>query len=248
MTQKTNFPLISLICTCLLLPLSVLAIDHPTSGNSTLILDLKQKVSQAITKLEQTKRQHWAYQVNRYENEEGDVTSSIEQYMPASELEKSWQLIRINGAKPTEKQVKKFIEKKQEQAEEQGNNFSIALRELINSESLQFIEESESHLEIGFDVYIDKLGKGSKGKLQGRLSYNKQLKFIENITIVNNDEFSPAFSANITDFKLTFSFISINDSILPQQQDMVMKGTFAFFTDIDEVSTDSYSNYRYQGL
>ncbi|NMP30973.1 hypothetical protein HII17_05290 [Thalassotalea sp. M1531] len=207
---------------------------------------LKQKISQAITKFEQTQRNMWAFQVERYENEEGEITSSIEQYNPSNELEKRWSLVRINDEQPTSKQIKKFVAKKLEQAEnkKQGNNFSIALKELINQESIKFSAESDLDIEVIFDVYLKKLGESSKGKLTGKLLYNKQLAYIEKLIIENTAEFSPVFSANISEFKLTIIFTNIDDHILPKQHNMEMKGTFAFFTEINEVSTDTFSNYK----
>jgi len=211
---------------------------------------LKQKVSQAITKFEQSTKENWAYQVSRYENEEGDITSSIEQFMPSSDEHEKWTLKLINGKKPTEKQALKFSKNKQEQVKkkEKGANYSMKLRKIINQDSLELISENISHINMRFNVYLSKLGEDSIGKLQGSLSYNKQLAFIEKITIVNNEEFSPMFSANITDLSLTFTFVSINNDILPKQHNMEMKGTFAYFTDINEVSTDTYSDYSYKGI
>jgi len=46
---------------------------------------------------------------------------------------------------------------------------------------------------------------------------------------------------------ITFSFVKIDQAILPNQQKMVMKGRFALFAEIDENSTDTYSNYEYKG-
>lgn len=233
-----------LLLTCLACPLSAKTIDHTNNEISS----LKQKVSQAITKFEQTKRKNWAYQISRYENEEGDITSSIEQFTPNNELEKQWALMQINGESPTKREIKSFKEKKSKQAKDKdkGKSYSVKLREMINQDSLELISENDRHINIRFNVTLSQLGKDSMDKLQGTLAYNKQLAFIENIIIENNAEFSPIFSSNITDFKLTFTFININDHILPKQHDMEMKGSFAFFTEINEVSTDTYSNYLHQ--
>ncbi len=42
------------------------------------IHSLKNSVSSALEEFEQTRRENWSYKLSRYENEEGDVTSSIE--------------------------------------------------------------------------------------------------------------------------------------------------------------------------
>lgn len=207
---------------------------------------LKEYVALALDKFEQTPRKNWQFTVNRYENEEGEITSSTERYTPSDISKERWTLIRSNDQAPTKKQQQEFQKKKlkAEQRKESGNNFSAALREIINIDSLSFASENAEHILMHFDVYLKKLGDDAKGKLRGTLTFNKNQRFIERMVIENTQEFSPVFSANIAEFKLSFDFININEHILPQQQDMQMKGSFAIFTEIDEVSTDSFSDYQ----
>ena len=144
--------------------------------------------------------------------------------------------------------LKNFKKRKNKKAEESsGTNYTVGLREIINIESIRFIEENKNHIKMVFDVTLKKLGDDATGKLHGKLFYNKQHQFIEQIMIENNAAFSPMFTAKITDLTLTFSFVHINQSVLPLQQDMVMKGSFAYFTEINETSTDCYSGYQYHG-
>ncbi len=79
MTLKYWLPLAFLAC-----PISAETTNKESSERFT----LKEKVTQAITKFEGTTREHWAYQVSRYENEEGDITSSIEGFGPNPDIEK----------------------------------------------------------------------------------------------------------------------------------------------------------------
>ena len=210
-------------------------------------LELSSKVKQAIDKLEQTKRDRWSFEISRYENEEGDITSSIERYQPNSSAQSQWSLHRINGQVPSKEQQEDFIENKlkQQKKKSEGTSYSIALREIIQLDSITFTKESNQYIEMNFDVFLNRLGDDASSKLQGNLLYNKQQQFIETLTITNKEEFSPIFSATIDDFKLTFTFTQINEQVLPYRQDMEMKGTFAFFTEIDEVSHDTFSNYKY---
>lgn len=210
---------------------------------------LQEKISQAITQFENTNKNRWAYQVSRFENEEGTITSSIERFEPNTgknaQPEKQWTLLQMNDKAPTKQQQIKFRDSKLKQAKSKqaGSHYSFVLREIIDIDSLVFFAENDTHMQMSFDVYIEKLGDDAKGKLQGKLFYNKHQHLIEEIVIKNNAEFSPMFSANITDLTLTFNFISINDNILPKQHGMKMKGTFAFFTEINETSTDTFSDY-----
>ena len=75
----------------------------------------------------------------------------------------------------------------------------------------------------------------------------KDKQFIEKISIWNNAEFSPMFTANITDLAVTFTFLEIDGAVLAKQNEMKMKGSFAYFTEINETSLDSFSDYAYQG-
>jgi hypothetical protein len=159
-----------------------------------------------------------------------------------------WLLKQINGQLPTKKQMKDFAKKKQQNnSVTQGENIQLKIREIIDKESLFLVSTDEKNIVMGFNVHIEKLGKDSIGKLQGQLTYQKQKQFIERISIWNNADFSPMFTANITDLALTFTFLNINGAVLPMQNEMKMKGTFAYFTDINETSVDSYSDYLYQG-
>jgi len=71
---------------------------------------LKEKINSAIVKFENTKKNLWAYQISRYEDEEGDISSSIEQHSPQEN--KPWSLKKIDGQLPTKKQIKSFAKKK----------------------------------------------------------------------------------------------------------------------------------------
>ncbi len=223
---------------------NVCAADNTTAE----LASLKEKMHRAIIKVEQTQKKLWSYQVSRYENEEGDITSSIEQYSPQSSS--PWFLKKINGKSPSKKQITKFVKKMQEQnyPQQQENNIQLPLRKLINSESLTLVSSDDEYVVMAFNVYIEKLGKDAMGKLQGELVYQKDKQFIEEITVWNNADFSPMFTANITDLALTFSFVNIGGAVLAKQSEMKMKGSFAYFTAINETSLDSYSDYLYQGM
>ena len=160
-----------------------------------------------------------------------------------------WTLVKLNGNHPTQKEQKDYQDKKAEQSRDNGKgaSFSLRLRELINLESLTLVEDGPGQLRMAFDIKrLKRLGDEASGKLSGQLTFNKQQGFVEQIVITNNDNFSPMFSASIEQFKLGFSFTRIEDAVLPLETTMDMKGSFAFFTKIDETSRNSYSHYKKQ--
>ncbi|MCL1044295.1 hypothetical protein L2737_02960 [Shewanella electrodiphila] len=210
---------------------------------------LQTTIAKAIKNLEQTRRNEWSYEVSRFENEEGNVTSSLERFTPHKDIYQRWSLELINGQLPTKQQTSDFIAGKVESAEnkDNGHNISIKPTDLIQQGSLTFAAEDEFKLQANFNVYLKKLGEQGSKKLHGQLTYDKNNQFIETLIITNTESFSPMFSAKITDFKLVFSFIKLQESVLLYQNQLAMKGHFAFFTDIDETSTDTFSDYQYIG-
>ncbi|WDD97872.1 hypothetical protein [Thalassomonas actiniarum] len=240
MSQKYGW-----ISACIGCVINVHAAEKPITAPTV----IEQKVIQAIKDIADAPRKEWAVQISHFENEEGDITSSIEAYTPNEDRSKQWTLLRINDQIPSKKQLKKFARKKQQDADNKakGQSYSINLKTLIKQESLQLLNENSSHARLGFQVHMEKLGDDAEGKLAGSLSYSKQHQYIETITIVNNAEFSPMFSATISELMLSLHFIKLNEAVLPQQIEMRMKGSFAYFTEIDEVSTTTYSDYRHSG-
>jgi len=236
-----------LLATCLATPIDSFA----KAFTAEELASCKEKIHSAIVKFEKTDRDRWSYTVSRYENEEGDITSSIEQYFPSTHSDggEPWLLKKINGEHPTNKEVTDFSEKKREQAKakKQAGNIQLKLRKLIKQESLSLVSIDEKYIVMAFNVNFNKLGEGSIGKLQGQLTYQKKEQFIEKIAIWNNAEFSPMFTANITDLAITFTFFHINGAVLTKQNEMKMKGSFAYFTDINETSLDTFSDYQYRG-
>ena len=216
-------------------------------NNTTKLTLLQDKVNRAIIKFENTDKTLWSYTVSRYENEEGDISSSVEQHSPHSNQQ--WTLKRINGQQPTEKQIKQFVKnkKKRNNNDKQGKNIQFPLRKLIKPESLSFVSNDDKSIVLAFDVHLERLGKDSIGKLTGKLIYQKQKQFIEKITIWNNADFSPMLTANITDLIMSFTFLDINGAVLIKQNKLEMKGSFAYFTRINETSQDEFSDYVYLG-
>jgi len=207
---------------------------------------LESLISNAVSEFEKNDRHHWSYKLTRYENEEGDISSSIELFDPGKSKSEQWSLLRINGELPSQKQQRRFVKDKQKESKsDDEQNLSISLRKLIVPGSLKLLEEDSEQLTATFAIGLSKLGEDASKSLSGHLLYDKQQGFIREITVTNHQDFSPIFSATISDFKMTLSFIKKQQWILPSEHKLAMKGTFALFTEIDEVSTDTFSEYRY---
>lgn len=209
---------------------------------------LKHIISEGITKFEQTPIKDWSYEITRYENEEGDVTSSVELFDPTKGRSQQWSLLRINDQLPTPKQKQTFVENQLKKSNaDEHQHFSMQLNDIIQIKSLQLISEGDDQLTASFGIASSQFDKDATKYLRGLIVFDKRRLFITSLEINNIKTFSPVFTAKISDFKLTYHFIKIDDAILLKQRDLSMKGTFGFFTEIDEVSTDTFSAYCYKG-
>ena len=215
--------------------------NHSTMNN----IVLKQTIANAIERFEQTQLSDWSHQISRYENEEGDVTSSVERYTADNPDSQRWTLISSNGEQATEQQQRAFQEKKHNQ--DDNVSISLDLHQLIVNDSLRLKRETQNTVIASFDVYFEQLGEEASEHLTGTLLYSKQDAYIESITILNNEPFSPMLAATVDDLSLTLTFMLQDEFVLPHRIDFQMQGRFAIFSEIDEVSTDEYSDFIYIG-
>lgn len=230
--------------------LSVLLMLTATTVKATPSEDqYKEQVLEALSQFENTKREEWAFTVSRYEDEEGDVSSSIEVHQPHIEAAKRWRLVEQNGETPTKKQQDKFVKRKLKQAsnKDKGQSFTLRLRGLIREETLALSSETETQFTMTFNVSIKRLGEDAEEKLIGSLIYDKDKQYIEGIEIVNHEAFSPMFMVSISTFNLTLDFQKIGQAIVPKENRMRMKGKMSFLTEIDERSVDTFTDYQYVG-
>ena len=204
---------------------------------------IKDKVDRAISQFEHTQRQAWSFQVERYENEEGNVSQRVEQFNPALPDKAKWQLLSIDGNLPSNEQQSTY----QSSMSAKNNSITLQLRELIQLASLEVTLETTDAVTASFKVHIDKLGERASQKLTGLLTYDKKDEYISHIDVTNTAPFSPLFTAKIDVFSLSIRFKKQGEAILPLQNSMAMSGTYAFFKTINEVSSDTFSNYVYVG-
>jgi len=200
-------------------------------------------VKASFDKLSKTNRKFFSYTITKYENEEGDETSSIENHSPSSNDVQSWSLIEFNGKRPSEKQIKTYIENKSKKVKKKKNNQTISISQLVDVNTLKILTEDSNVIKSSFMVGYTKFGEDAKKKLEGILTFDKKNHYVKSIEITNKENFSPMFSVDISQLKLTLSFIKIKDAILPRGNTMRLIGSMAMFVEIDEISTVDYSNY-----
>ena len=71
----------------------------------------RQTITDAILKYEHTQLDKWSFQVARYNNEEGKITSSIAHFLPVNDGASRWHLVEINERMPSLEEQKAFAKK-----------------------------------------------------------------------------------------------------------------------------------------
>ncbi|KZN47253.1 hypothetical protein JL49_04530 [Pseudoalteromonas luteoviolacea] len=217
--------------TCLFVSFSTLALEDT----------YQQFVEKAIAKFQATERSKWAFTYHNNEIEEGEKTEVYAQYVPHNPRGERWQLLKLNGIRPTKKEAKNFASHREHEG------YSIKLTELINPKALLLDKETDQTITFSYPVQLADLGKDAIGKLIGTVKINKSTANIEEVNIINTEAFSPIALADISHFKLSMQFQTINNSVLPKNTYMEMNGTFSFFVDIEETSQTTFSNYQFLG-
>ncbi|MBQ4837620.1 hypothetical protein [Pseudoalteromonas luteoviolacea] len=195
-------------------------------------------VNQAVERFTQTNKQHWSYQVHSVEVEEGEKTELQAQHTPHVDAGKRWQLLQLNGKKPSNKQADEFARKRQ------NEGFSVSIKELIKTDALTLDRETPEYISFTYPVELSDLGDDALGKLVGRIQIDKHNLNIDHISVHNTEEFSPVALADIDHFKLHMQFMTIDNTVLPKYNTMEMSGTFSFFIEIEETSKTTFSNYQ----
>lgn len=206
-------------------------------------LEHQNNVRASFKLFSETQRKKFSYTISKYENEEGDVTSSLETYSPAASIAQSWSLIELNGKTPTKAQLNQYLKNKSKKKNKSKNNQSISISQLVDIDTLQILTEDNEFIKSSFKVGYSRFGEDAKSKLDGILIFDKNNHFVKSLEIINNDNFSPMFSADINILKLTFNFIKIKGAILPLNHTMRLIGSMAMFIEIDEISKVYYSDY-----
>ena len=199
-------------------------------------------IQSGIDKFNQTAYEQWKFQVKQVENEEGEISGSVQSFDPDREKYK-WDLISKDGNPPSSREIKKYrskIDKRKKQFK--PRNFFDNL--VLNTIKLE--DKNESVTIFSFDVVTEEFGADANQKLKGTLLYNNQSNFIESLIITNTEPFKPQFLVTVDHLKLTLNYQLIQGQVLASDVSMRLKGNMGFI-EIDEINEVTFSDYQYSG-
>lgn len=211
-------------------------------------MSLPEELHNALAELEGLKSQKWSYIQTQTKKKETKKMS----FDPSKEKGERWELLELNGRAASEQEKQHFVDKKNGKVSSSSKDspLSIAMPEitsLIDTSTLLVIKDTDNQTVYQFTPKIDQpLLKGVMKHLEGEIYFNKQAGFIEKITVINTESFTPFPSVTI---KKLYAHILLqklpdNDRVVITETEMMAKGKKLFVSSIDEEMTSQFSEHK----
>tara|TARA_R110001599_G_scaffold353826_1_gene599259 strand:- start:32875 stop:33609 length:735 start_codon:yes stop_codon:yes gene_type:complete len=161
---------------------------------------------------------------------------------PRLEKYEKRQLLTVNGSVPGKDRLDEFraAEKKRIDDIDPGKE---GYRYLVDTATLQLIEESEGYQTLSFVPRLKDL-EDSGDKVRGSLLLDTSTNQIEKLDIYNTENLSPAFSVSLTTLRLTFSFRQEQGAMLLATMYSQLEGKAGFVKSFASEVTIDFNEYQ----
>jgi hypothetical protein len=163
---------------------------------------------------------------------------------PTREDSQRRQLVSVNGEVPTAERLEEFEEQQAKRnKDEDGENSRNSLSEMVDFSTLTLVEISEGQAVLAYTPVLDGLEKASD-KLEGTLKLNADTHLVEELSLVNTEKLSPAFSVSLTTFNMKFLFSPVDGETLLSGMETSIEGKAGFLKKFKENTEIVFSDYR----
>jgi len=222
----------------------------PDQANSAQLL-----VEKALNTMKEVSMDDWAFTMTTTSTKK----KTVEHFDPLKPEDEQWALLLKDDHVPTVAEKKEYRDlkmkaratdaEKEDDKDDQETSFSIELGKLFQKGSLQVIEENEAKVIYTFQPQAqgkddDKLMKHLKGKLTINRE-NKASPYIAEVSMYNEQPFSPMLSVKINVFKMTMVFRPVEPEgpVVIAQVKSVLQGKALFIKTLAEDVIVVYSDY-----
>ena len=176
------------------------------------------------------------------------VTSTKEEILvvqndPTREDGQRRQLVSVNGKAPTAERLEEFEEQQAKRNEEDGESSRKSFSEMVDFSTLTLVEINEQQAVLSYTPVLDGLEKASD-KLEGSLKLNANTYLVEELSLVNTEKFSPAFSVSLTTFNMKFLFTPVGGETLLSGMETSIEGKAGFLKKFKESTEVVFSDYQ----
>jgi hypothetical protein len=183
---------------------------------------------------------NWFYTITAHTDEEVLVSRNH----PHKEEGARRELLSVDGEPPSPERLKEFEEKQAERLKDEDSESSRdRFSEMVDFSTLELVEVSNGQALLSFTPVLDGLEKESD-KLNGSLRLNTDSQLIENLSLVNTDKLSPAFSVSLKTFNMSFSFSPVDGDTLLSRMETSIEGKAGFLKKFKTSTEIVFSDYQ----
>lgn len=217
---------------------TLLQSDHVKSSDTT---DYVALAKSSLAELDEMDTgENWFFTTTIYTDEETLVSRND----PSKKEGARRELISVNGEPPTSKRLEKYKKREAKRREDRDNDDSRSkFSEMIDFSTLTLVEVTNGQALLSFTPVLDGL-EDESGKLNGSLRMNTDKHLIEELSLVNTEKLSPAFSVSLKTFKMTFSFAPVDGVVLLSGMKTNIEGKAGFLKKFKESTEITFSDYR----
>lgn len=181
----------------------------------------------------------WAYT----ETQVGSEHVWVGRFDPRRPSRERWQLISIDGRKPTEKEIKKYDEDK---AHDHSDDSDNRVEAMVEPDSIRLIEQTDEYWLLGFTPDDEEEILNS---VDATIRINKASSQLEYIDLRNHSPIKPAVGVKISKLitRLTFGPAAEDGPIVPLSTQVEAKGRAFLFVSFDEQELLHNSDFEFVG-
>ncbi|MFK7978328.1 MAG: hypothetical protein AB8C02_19495 [Halioglobus sp.] len=196
-------------------------------------------VEMALARLDaQPLDDHWHFTMQVKHDELEQVVRSDPNREPALRRV----LRQVDGNEPSAADRENFRATEAKRINEQ-NTDTQAFSYLVDTSTLNFIGAQNGIAEFAFVPRIEKLEQASES-LRGKLKLNVEKGYIAALEVFNVEEFSPAFSVTMEQFRLSFAFApQAGENVLAAMENQA-RGKAGFMKEFNSKTTIIFSDYK----
>ena len=200
--------------------------------------DYSALLDEAVAAIDWDFQQNWAYTETTLSGDELWVA----RFDPRVTDNNGWTLLSIDGRKPTAKEVREFLEDKEDVDRSDDDDNRVTA--IVERDSLRLVEETDDYWLFSF---MPDSEEEFMQEVQTRLRIAKRGRFVESVELRNLGEISPGFGTTFSQLLTQFTFAPATEGgpIVPRGLKVILKGRAVLLIPFEETEVIEYSDFEY---
>jgi len=192
---------------------------------------------EAIENINWEFQDEWAYTESSLKEEK----LWIGRYDPRRDEDDRWELTSVDGLEPTASEVRKFLHDRKEHDSASDSRTT----EIVGSDSLELLEETDSHWLFAFVMEDDE--DALIESVDATIKIIKSGPYVESIDIRNHSDIKPGFGTKLSKFLMRMEFGPAVEGgpIVPHSITVHVTGRAVFLFSVNELETTNYSDFEH---